>query len=279
MSLVIKSLGTQAPEGAERLYRDALVTKGSLLAVDFSNRGTLDNFDVASPVLDLAREPAAELGVVNMIENTYDSDSELSQGRGVQTYEGEEDPGATKGMVFSGGLLPYLYENQPNSIAILWARVNEDYRTEEEVAIMSFDTNLSSGVNGTDFRSRLTETNRLTLSFGGSGIAGGDISPSYSLQQVAVEFRPGETNRYFIDGVFRGETNDVTAFSNNTAFAFGPKIKAKAPAADAAIYRFLIEDLEQSGRTADEVVLKDYNYVHALGEFEGIPKRPFVDAY
>src|SRR5690625_1963614 len=89
MSLVIKSLGTTAPEGAERLYRDALVTEGSLFLVDFSNRGTLDNYSLepGAPVMDLAREAAAELGVVTTANSSFMPGHQLTEGKGVVGFQ------------------------------------------------------------------------------------------------------------------------------------------------------------------------------------------------
>lgn len=282
MSLVIKSLGTTAPEGAEKLYRDALVQKGSLFCVDFSNRGTLENFSLSpdAPVLNLAREAASELGVVTIANSSFMPGHQLTEGKGVVGFqEGSLDQDTT-GISFEGNLFDYLVQNQPNSLAILWVDSQESAETPHASYVQVITSAIpgETNVSGDNLRSTLLSGEYANLVFGGSGLTGSQVSNLSGRNQLAVEFRPGQTNRVFINGVYIGDGSSVTEFEGNQShFGLG-RINQSRPSG-AAAYRILIEDLEVSGRTADEVVLKDYNYVHALGEFEGIPKRPFVDAY
>src|SRR5690625_189120 len=275
MSLVIKSLGTTAPEVAKKLYRDALVEEGSLFLVDFSNKGTLINFNtsVGSPVFDLSRESSNELGISTQGEITPGVETSLTEGRGVDFNNSES--GGDKGIIFSDSLLNYLESNQPHSILIVWLRLNTE---SDKVGTQVFRT-----VNGSDASVPNIRLNYQlpsigpVISFGGASSFNQTLlTEPGDLVQIGIEFKGiGNPVSVYKNGSYLGESSSATGFAPATHWGIG-KMEFSAISA-AVVYRTLIEDLDVSGRSGLEVMQKDYNYVNAIGEFEGIVKRPFVD--
>lgn len=274
MTLIIKSIGSTAPAGAKKLYRDALVENGTLLLYDFSNRGTLNNFSVSngSPVFDLARESSIPLGVNAAAKVSSLTDNNLTPGRGF-TPQGYTGAGG-QGIIIPSEILDYLSSSQPNSILILWVRSSPSFATAGRL-ITSFPPS-SPATAFADIRITIAANQNGTVVFGrGAGTA---ISTN-GLVQIAVEFRGvGQATRTYQNGQLLGNSGTADGFEG-IAENLGIGKMEGAAAAHAALYRMMIEDLSVSSRSALEVVQKDYNYVHALGEFEGIPQRPFVSTY
>lgn len=275
--LVFKTFTGVAPEGAEYLYRDALVTKGTMFCIDFSNTGTLDNFNVGAgaQIKDLAKEPASEMGIVTTGIATLTGDKVLTPGKGFNPYGLAKQRG-----LFFTGLMNYLVANQPHSLLIVWFRKNPASSATENQVIRT--------KNGTDYsvtNIRLNVSDTVAaLSFGGSGVGNADATAAGlskgQLMQFAVEFNGvGQPSRKFINGVDLGLREDnAPGFTAAESFMIA-NVDPGGNVADVAVYRMLAEDFDVSGRSAADVVKKDWDYVHGIGEFENAGERPFVDAY
>lgn len=262
--------------GSEKLYRDALVTDGTLLLVDFSNRGTLSNFrvDKGFPVKDLARESSEALGVVNSTRLNYEDSTHLSEGLGLwlgdlggSSYNG----GSPYGVDFGKDIMDYIVANKNNEFLItVWVRLPDLNSIQGGRALASVGDVGGSGIN-----LNITTSGNPNLFFG--GVQGGysPITPSTNVIQMSNHYQGsgmktrGFVNGYFdrmssAEGDFNGEYPNLVLGRNNSS----PSVY---------IYRLFIEDLTVSGRTADVVVKDDWDYNNGTGKFGYMEKRPFID--
>lgn len=285
MGLVIKTQGTTAPEGAEKLYRDALVGEGTLFLQDFSNRGTLYNFRLnnGDPVYDLAREVSIPMGMNNSItfkHNLEEGNPELTEGKGFRVDNLGRNPGSAENLGIDLGtdLLEALSERTGGVLLVTWCRINP-----EATGSGAFVTSTGNG-GGNNYPIRFYGS-----SFGGgfinisfAGAAGGGAPEDYAdgkLVQVALEYiGEGIPNNIYINGSFSGASTNVAAsFGDPDSNLVLGKIDTINRSG--IMYRWFIEDLNISGRTAEDVVQKDWDYCHGTGEYTGLPtRRPFIDA-
>ena len=279
MALIIKTTGTEAPAGAEKLYRDALVAPGTLLLHDFSNRGTLQNFSMeqGDPLYDLGRDTSIPLGVDNSTSMDYNTEDvsapELTPGLGFSAENlGLNPSGNTRLLGFNLGLslLEYLHTEQPNTLLIVWAR-NPGDRPNPIVTSESSD----GGGNGYPVRANFSGAVSLNLSL--AGAAGGPIQLAGGLIQYGIEYK-GEGNPVlrYVNGQLEGEGEAGHLFGTPSRDLLIGKEGTTDPTG--VLYRWLIEDLDVSGRSAEDIVKKDWEYCTGTGEYEGLPtKRPFID--
>jgi len=276
MALIIKTTGTEAPAGAEKLYRDALVAPGTLLLHDFSNRGTLQNFSIGQgdPLYDLGRDTSIPLDVDNSTSMDYNTEDvsapELTPGRGFSAENLGVIPPEKSFLGFNLGrsLLEYLYTQQPNIVMIIWAR-NPGPSANPIVTSNSSD----GGGNGYPIRVNFSGGTSINASI--AGAAGGPTSLP-GLIQYSVEYKgEGEPIRRYVNGQFEGEGSDAYLFGDPSRDLV---IGKDGPSPTGVLYRWLIEDLDVSGRSAEDIVKKDWEYCTGTGEYEGLPtKRPFID--
>lgn len=272
MNLVIKNDNVTAPSGAGKVYRDALVSEGTLMLVDFENTGTTVDYDLSKGVFDLAREAAEELGVFTAPEVSLVNPIEITADRGVPG-----DPiGSTsfsRGVLFKG-IGKYLYDNQPKCIVSVWIKLDmsvsniqnsQMIRTNDVGTVGNIGIQSSSTVNPT-ISARMADKFAIPSSQ--------NIGEDYT--QVAIEFTgPTTPNKVYINGVYQydGSEADGSFVENdvNDVLRIGhPQVDTNGPM---TVYRMLVEDLDVSGRSAQEVVAKDYNYVNQLGDFSDVPTR------
>lgn len=284
MSLIIRVPKVKAPVGAEKLYRDALVSKGSLLLHDFSNKGTLENFSLAlgAPVKDLSREASNPLSVVNSTTFNYNADDveepSLTAGKGLSLLNfGANSGGANNyGVDIGTSLLNYLNVNQPRLLFTIWLRVLQDVGGSG-----GFVTSTSEDGGGNSYPLRVNKVEggfSINLSMAGAAIGSQSIGEN-NLAQISCEYQgSGFPLRRFRDGMFQGLAGNAFTFGTPTSpLVFG---KTDTINRNIVIYRYLIEDLSVSGRSADDVVQKDWEYCTGTGAFDGSPtKRPFIDNY
>lgn len=277
MALVIKTRGVEAPEGAEKLYRDALVVPGTLVLHDFDNRGTLDNFSLAqgSPLRDLARDSSLALGVDNSAVMYHKSEStpELTTGNGFRANNLGDNPKPTKILGFNLGmsLLEYLHQTQPNTLMIVWIRQQGGMSAQPI-------NSMSTGGGGTDYPIRVNLSQGTSLNVSLAGAAGGPINFGGGLLQYAVEYSGnGQPLRRYVNGQYEGEGQSAFDFGEPTRELMIGQDDTTQPTA--VTYRWLVEDLSVSGRNAADVVGRDWEYCNGIGEFAGKPtKRTFIDA-
>ena len=279
MALVIKTSKVKAPEGAQLLYRDALVSEGSLLLADFSNRGTLLDFSLTdrNPVKDLSRDVSEKLGIDNSVLFRSNNPSlELTEGYGLTFDQLGGNPGSADnlGIDYGTDLLNYLSSKTSGILVTFWARIQEGITQGGGIVSSTGD----GGGNNFPLRIAVTiteSTKRATLSVAGTPY---HVDGLDNISQISVEYRgSGLNNRTFLNGFETGVTSDPAA-------EFGTPLSSlvigKPDQTNRAgvIYRYLIEDLDISGRSADSVVKKDWEYCTGTGEYEGLPtKRPFID--
>lgn len=257
--------------GTQKLYRDAIVVKGSLFCFDFSNSGCVRNGDLTT-VRDLASESKQELGITDNVSfNVTDRGvvPALNTNKGYPIV----DLGSYSATAYDSGLNifgidEYLFTNQPEKMIVtIWVgNSNLSGATSQEW--------MKAG-NRENFRA--TGPSSTSMYFTASSIS---QEPLPSIKQLSVERQGvGLPNKIYINGKYVGEGSaDAVLFSENTN-GNPLSIGAKSPIANTNIvlYRAFMEDLTVSGRSALEVVQKDYNYVNALHEFAGIEPRPFAN--
>lgn len=186
---------------------------------------------------------------------------------------------APQGVKFNGSLQSYLATKQPHSLCIFWARRKADSVDPNPAnivgsyagATLNNNLGISAPSAGQSFIMRFGGVITTQLAF---------ATPFGQLAQIAIEFNGiGQPVNLYKDGaVF-----STPSFGSATGFvASDSMVIGKHDWGDpsrTALYRMIVEDLAVSGRSALSVVQKDYNYVKATGDFAGIVKRPFVDAF
>lgn len=267
--------------GTEKLYRDAVVTNGSLFCFDFSNKGCVLNDDL-STVRDLALESKNDLGIPNLVSFSTANDvpvPDLTELKGFplvnlgSTNTNNVDTGLN---IF--GVDDYLANEQPEkTVFIFWIGIQDaGFSSGQMIILASGDS--ATQVETNNFRiqpSDITVSARhASISFANQSRPLG-VSAQYAIERVGL----GQPNRHYINGIYIGD-------SSNNAEEFNPAVsnrpisvglKSTGANSNHVLYRFLSEDLDVSGRSAIDVIQKDYSYVNALGEFSGIEKRPFAN--
>lgn len=275
MTLVIRDRNLHLQEG-DKLYKDVMVTEGTILALDFSNTGTTDGFNVdnGAIVRNLAKETAEQLEAV--ITGSIKTSTEENQLNSKKGFTGEALPASPSGEwgVNIQGVLDYLTENSGHSFAIIMWAENGTIGTARSF----MRSKVEEDYTNTSLRANISATGNITVTVAGAQVAGsGQFPPATGVFATAYEYRGvGQPVQTWINTTDKGDTPMLASGFNaagGTLIIGRPEI---AVVSDAAIYRILIEDLTVSGRTTEEIMLKDWNYVNALGEFLGIQKRPFA---
>lgn len=282
MTLVLKTLTQQAPEGAEELRYHALANDGTLLLYDFSNAGsvsspTLTNGD---KVQDLGRQSSLPLGINNegLVKNFPEGESGLTEGKGFTT----DVPGVSgggHGLGMSPEIMSYLATNKPNSVATITYRVPTGTITQGNVFIAH--NSIGGYVEQKNIEVYMSPTGGLRFRFGNSSITTSDgSSPQGQLAQLAIEFRgDGLLGRMFKNGQFVKEAPELNpgGFVEPTYPTIG--LLRTGPSASIAVYMFSVTDLTKTDKTADEVVQETWDYANSQGKFSGMKKMPYVDTY
>lgn len=275
MGLVIKITGADA-QGGSKLYRDALVSTGTLILQDFSNKGTLDDFSLAqnAPVHDLSRDVSKNILNINNFSNFNHNASvtpALTNGKGLDTSTlGINTGGALKlGINYKRDLLDYLGDNPNNNILLIcWVR-------SIAVGTGTFVTSTNTD-NLYPIRMHQGSSNIISITLAGTAGPGTVLSNDV-IAQVGVEFTGiGNELNCYLDGNDNGQSDNVaTGFGTpNSDLVLG---KIDTIQRGGIMYRWLIEDLTVSGRTAAEVVQDDWEYCNGIGKYAGTnSKRPFI---
>lgn len=275
MTLVIRNKNIILTEGT-KLYRDALVTVGTVYLTDLSNRGATQNGAVKNgdKIFDLGRESSLDMDVnAEGYIVTNKADSALTAKKGFSAI-GISGNGAFG--VNIPDVLDYLTNNKTHKFLFsIWVNTGTTGNS------LGFIRSYGGGTDWTNtaFRANISNTGNLTMTIGGAVISGATFLPAPNTDaRIAYLYQGvGLPLKVWVNGVYKGETPAVT-----TGFdAIGKTIVIGKPEISAlgsqTFYRMLIEDLDVSGRNADDVVQKDYNYVNAIGEYTGIPKRPYAN--
>lgn len=257
--------------GTQKLYRDVIVENGTLFCFDFSNAGCVRNDDLAT-VRDLAMEAKQELGIADNVSFDVTDRGVVPALNGKKGYP-IVDLGSYSANAYDSGLNifgidDYLFNNQPEKMLItFWVGTGE--------ITNSTSNEWAKAGNRDNFRA--SGSVATSMHFTSSSIV---AEPLPDVKQLTVERQGvGLPNRIYINGKYEGEGSaDAVSFSENTGgnpFSIG----AKVPFTDTnlVLYRAFMEDLTVSGRSALDIVQKDYNYVNGIGEFAGIEPRPFAN--
>lgn len=262
--------------GSGKLYRDVIVNAGTLLCLDFSNKGCLTN-DNLSTVRDLAKEAKDDLSIPNNVQfkvTDRGTVPPLTTKKGYPIVDlGSYSATANDSGLQVKGIDEYLFAKQPHSLMVLWLDCAGTSRSNlgSDNVIASSDSNaenirLTGGAGAT-----------VSLRFGGIGFVNYNVGTNVS--QLAVEYIDStQPLKLYVNGRYYG-LSSANGYGFKAATANPLNIGAKTPLRNTTInlYRPDIFDLTKYGKTALEVVERDYNYVNALGEFEGITKRPYAN--
>ncbi|HIY76409.1 MAG TPA: hypothetical protein H9825_09115 [Candidatus Sphingobacterium stercorigallinarum] len=281
MALGFQTLENSAPEGAEVIHGDAMVSDGTLLALDFSNKGCLYGYSLKNgyPVRDLAKFANDPLGIDNssrLIHNG-EGDLTLTPGLGLPMHLWGLNPGGAYvwGMNLGKDLLEYMSANNDHEfIFTFWVRRNMSIPVESGAFVTS--TQSVDGNNVNAVRINTSANGNMTPSFAGVAAETGIVFDDDSLYQVSIHYKgAGETLGIYINGVYSRE-------SNGNALGFGSEFsdlvigKTATSNPCSILYRILIDDLTASGRTAIEFASKDYQLCTGTGQYNYIEERPFI---
>ncbi len=262
--------------GSGKLYRDVIVDVGTIFCLDFSNKGCLTNDNLAT-VRDLAKEAKDDLLIPNnVLFKVTDRGTvpALTAKKGYPIVDlGSYSATANDSGLQTKGVDEYLFSKQPHSLMVVWLDCAGTGRSNlgSDNVIASSDTNVEN--------IRLTGGGGATVSlrFGGIGFANYNVGSNVT--QLAVEYIDStQPLKLYVNGRYYG-LSSANGYGFKAATANPLNIGAKTPLRNTTInlYRPAIFDLAKSGKAALDVVEKDYNYVNALGEFDGIAKRPYAN--
>lgn len=279
MAIIIKDNSLTINNG-EKLYRDALVSEGTLGLIDLSNLGGTDNYNVrnGATIFNLARE-------TEITPSNYSIDTrvnfKLSDGKGISTSNLETEGyinniNELKGLMIGSEIGDYLASNKTHrSLHIFWVRRNPDSTsTQTQLLRSANDTKL-----GDNYRMNIQKSGAMTLRLAGAYISTQPI-PLGNLIQIAVEYINDTTapivyinGNYAIGATIVATTSGGFNSGENSAVGNFEGVTSTPN----YFYRMLVEDLTVSGRSALEVIQKDFMYVNGIGDFDYIEPRPFVN--
>lgn len=275
MSLVVKNKSLELTEGV-KLYRDALVSKGTLTLFDFSNRGTTVNGNVNNDAIiyNLGRD--SDLMLSNGVINTPQEINTLDAKKGFTTSGITSTVKGAFGINLNEDINNYIASN-PNKefLFIIWLNQGTNQGVQKNI-VRTMNNNIYTS---NDFRINANVNGSITVTVAGTNNATPETLLTIGFDtifQIAVHYKGvGNKCDYYENGVLKGSSSvNATAFTAGNYFSIG-RPESTLSESNQSIYRFLIEDLTLSQRTAQTVVAKDFNYVNALDEYQGIEKRPF----
>lgn len=268
--------------GAEKLYLDALTTEGTLILQDYSRQSCLPSGGLTknAPVVDLSLGATDTNKDMEFIVNSEAFKDFDYNENGAYTLKNVGDDG---GIVIGTDVLNYLHQNNPSKVLlILWIKTPYD-ESALDYGFTPFSSDRADGLgNGRLIRGVLTVHGHITITL--NGVACQPISfkkTDSSFTQIAIVFERGQKNKSFRDSAKVNSDSTVTNdlnwgepsgeglyIGNRTNDGYNSNLQ---------IGRFLLEDLDRSGRDEREVISMDYDYVNAKGAFTGIEKRPFAN--
>lgn len=270
MALVLQTKETVGT--GDKLYRDALVSNGTLMMLDFSNRGTLHGFSLKRgfPIRDLSGFP----DVNNDTRIVNSSDLNISEGLGFPLHE--LDTGEGSSINLGKDLLNYLHDNENNEFMfVFWLRRDGNVSGSTSTFINSSDD------SNYMIRSRISidGSNRVITTTVGDAPVG---------VRITDEFNNGDIVQAAVH--YRGVGEDAISFKNSQQHdtSTRPSAGFGVPESDLLIgriesgvpfnmYRIFMEDLTVSGRNAEDVIQEDWEYNNAIGKYSYMKKRPFID--
>lgn len=278
MGLVLKTKNTVIT-ATEKLYKDALVSNGTLLLHDYSNRGTLYNYQVKHgfPFRDLSDSKALGINNEPNYINAYVQENPLSKGFGVKMYGWGAATGSNLlGFNLKKDLLNYLASNATHEfIFSFWVRRNPAI-TGSGAFLTSTQT--VSGNTTNVLRLNISSTGNITPTIAGATVTTDIDTSNGLLYNITAHYKgAGQKMSVYINGDYKRETaGNALGFGTNSSDLVIGFTGGSTPAA--LLYRIMIEDLTVSGRSASEVVSTDWAYCNGIEEFSGTDsKRPFIN--
>lgn len=263
--------------GTEKLYRDVIVSNGTLFCLDFSNSGCVPSGGLES-VRDLALESKQDLGIPNDVSFLVTDRGEVPSLTSLGGYPlvdlGSYSANDVDSGLNIGGVDAYLNENQPErTLFTFWIGPEDNGGVDTLLAWMGGGDG-SSMQNSNNIRLQ-GGTESISARLGGIGFAS---APRSGINQFSIErVGLGEPNKLYINGIYYGEAGEGSTPFEEATRPLSIGVKTPGVSSNTVIYRAFLEDLTVSGRSALGVIQKDYNYVNALGEYTGIQKRPYAN--
>lgn len=264
----------------EKLYKDALVSTGTLLLHDYSNRGTLYGFSLKEgfPARDLADFDSID-NDTKIHYNTESGNPELTKGLGVPMWLWGVNSGSANQYGFNLGkdLLNYLSANNNHEFLFsFWVRKNSELENASGAFVTSTQNVGGNTVNA--IRVNSAANGNITPSFGGVSATTGINTSDGNLHKISLHYKGvGETVSVYRNRDYgRESVNPAPGFGSDSSDLIIGKIDTANP--PYVLYRLMIEDLTVSGRTPAELVEEDWDYCHGLGKYSGTnAKRPFIE--
>lgn len=286
MGLLIKDKNADfsGVEGAEKYYYDALTTNGTVLLLDFSRKSTLPNNNLVngSRINDLA------IGGTSLNNNTNfkvtssgnaDDDFLVDGTFLLRNVDGGEKDG---GINLGRSIQNYLRTNDvKKALFIIWMYCpNTDSPFNASYPSIQSTTGESIG-NQNLIRVYYPVSGAVSISIAGVATQGFQYkNDTEQFRQVAVVYERGQVLKTYrsaakvnsdsldVNNNSWGVPDSDLVIGNQTNDGINSTIR---------IGRILIEDLDKSGRNPVSVIQQDYDYVNAVGEYEGIEKRPYAN--
>ncbi|MGO3807796.1 MAG: hypothetical protein ACTJHT_16085 [Sphingobacterium sp.] len=263
--LVIKYNNLEYGAEAVPLYKDARTNQGTILALDFSSRTCVVGNGISS--VNLPNDLSA-MDIVNF-GYTFTEAKTLTSKKGIHVSQDSIVAANQHGLIFND-IMDYILANPTHNIGMtIWAMRDSTIGGPGERFLRclgglgNFD--LSIDDTTTQFR-----------------IAGGSHTQTVSanidrIVQYSMTYTPDNSRatRGINGNIFGAMTTVPTGWQDLGELGVGKLEESVVSRSPVVMYRMLIEDLTVSGQSEEDFVLKDYNYVNALGEYSGIEKRPF----
>jgi|SRR5690606_1614278 len=279
MGIVLKIRGKKAAPGAEKLLKDVRVNDGSLLLHDFANGGSFVNEDIkdGSQLFDLSDDISRAMGIDNSTRLVTDVDKKdsviFTEGKGIdfQSITSGASTSNPRGFNLGMGIVNYLKANNPRFLAIFLIRVKSEGNNSGRIVT----TNSPASAPIINFQATSAVSCRM------AGATSGAMSlVTDQFMQYAFEFQGvGLPIIRYVNGAYQG-TGPENATGFDTIETAIPLVIGARDVNVASIYYYGTNfyDLDKAGKSAEQLVREDYEYITGTGIFEGKgTRRPYVD--
>src|SRR5690606_36856136 len=272
MGLIIKDNNADfsGVAGAQKYYFDALATDGTLLIHDYSRAGCLPTQTLKNgvPVLDLAKG-GTDLNLNSVFRTQSESfrnDDYLEGGAMRLKNMRNEDSGLDGGINLGQTIQNYLRDNDVRkSVIILWVMIPYDAGAAEQSHTFISSTTSQAIGSGNLIRVFLNPAHRLAITLAGMHTTIAARYPNAKFSQVAFVYERGELLVSYRNG-YKVHVDSEVANNNSWGIPDSDLVigvnETDVIVTRNILGRLVIEDLDMSGRDAEEVITMDYNYVH-----------------
>lgn len=279
--IVNKNQDYSGNPNAEKYYLDARVSEGTLLLYDFSRKstlpsGTLKNNDIVNDLAKGASQLDNSTSFLVTSEANKDLDFLIDGAYLIRNTS--LTSGGIGGINLEQDIQNYLLQNNvQKALLILW--VYNEASASNTVAIVNSNTEESIGT-GRILRASAQSTGAVVVTMGGAQTNPISVAnPEDKFAQIAVIYNQGSPLTVYKNNTQIGSSSAIAGGWGlpSDDLVIGQRTGADGNLTTAKLGSIMFEDLDASGRSATDIIRKDYEYVNGIGEFEGIQKRPYAN--